>query len=93
MRPQLIDPKTHLPEEVAHDRKASGYIFLNGIEVAATRQCCHCNKHFLSVKGSGLKRGFCMRCMKVTCGSPDCDACIPFEEKLNQYAKGMRDTL
>lgn len=69
------------------EKKPGGAIILDGIEVAHTLQCCHCNAHYVSVKGSGKRRGFCMRCMKSTCGRVECDVCIPFEEKLNKYEK------
>ncbi len=64
------------------ERKPSGAIMVDGVEVAHTMQCCHCGKHFISVKGSGIRRGFCLRCHKITCGDPGCDACIPAEMKL-----------
>jgi hypothetical protein len=64
------------------ERKPDGVILVDGIETAHTKQCCHCGKHFVSVKGSGMIRGFCLRCHKITCGNPNCDPCIPFEEKI-----------
>jgi hypothetical protein len=64
------------------ERKPDGVIIVDGKEVAHTLQCCHCNAHFASVRGSGKKRGFCVRCHHVTCGKLECDVCIPFEEKL-----------
>ena len=39
--------------------KQQGAIVLNGREIAETRQCCHCGQHYVSVKGSGKRRGFC----------------------------------
>jgi hypothetical protein len=62
--------------------KPSGVFIMDGVEVGHTLQCCHCNKHYLSVKGSGKRRGFCQYCNKTTCGHPACDKCVPFEEKL-----------
>lgn len=70
-----------------YERKPSGIILVNDVEVAATLQCCHCGKHFVSIKGSGKRRGWCLRCNKITCGNPACDPCIPFEEKLNIMEK------
>jgi hypothetical protein len=64
------------------EHKPSGTILVDDTEVAHTLQCCHCNRHFVSVKGSGTRRGFCMRCMKATCGSQKCDVCVPFEVDL-----------
>lgn len=78
--------------------KPSGHILVDNVEVAVTLQCCHCNAHFVSIKGSGKIRGFCMRCMRVTCGKPACDPCVPFEARLDhhegrktQYDKLIRD--
>lgn len=72
------------------ERKASGVILVDSKEVATTKQCCHCQKHFVSVKGSGMIRGFCRRCMAITCGAPICDKCVPFEQKLEEYENGKR---
>lgn len=70
--------------------KADGYIIVDGVEVAKTYQCCHGGEHFEYVKGSGATRGFCMNCMKMTCGRPECHACVPFEKKLEQIEKAAR---
>lgn len=53
-----------------------------------TKQCCHCNHHFVMQKGSGRKRGFCRGCMQVTCGSPACDRCLPWEKKMELAEAG-----
>lgn len=70
-----------------------GAIIVDGIEVASTKQCCHCGNHFLSVQGSGIRRGFCTRCMAMTCGNHACDCCMPFEKKLDLFEKGKIFTL
>lgn len=67
--------------------KPSGVLLMDGKEVGHTRQCCHCTAHFLSVKGSGKRRGFCTMCKQITCGNPACDPCIPYEERL-ELAEG-----
>jgi hypothetical protein len=64
------------------ERTAHGAFIIEGREVAHTLQCPHCGGHFVSRRGSGARRTFCLRCMAVTCGSPVCDPCIPFEIKL-----------
>lgn len=69
------------------ERRPSGHILVDNKEVAVTLQCCHCDCHFISVKGSGNIRGFCTRCFKITCGAKACDPCIPFEKKLEQIEK------
>lgn len=71
-----------------YERKPSGAIVADGREVAHTMQCCHCGNHFVSIKGSGKRRGFCHGCMKVTCGAGECDPCIPFEKKLELMERG-----
>ena len=75
-------------------RKPSGYILVDGVEIAQTLQCPHCDKHFLSRKGSGIRRSFCTNCMKVTCGAPLCiSECTPFLRKLDEYETGKRRSL
>lgn len=73
--------------------KARGYLLVDGKEVAATLQCCHCNAHWIHQKGSGITRGFCVSCMKATCGAGRCDVCIPFEKRLDLYEKGLLSVL
>ncbi len=63
----------------------SGTILMDGQAVADTKQCCHCGKHYISIKGSGKRRGFCTKCMNVTCGDPACDPCRPMLLQLEQY--------
>jgi hypothetical protein len=70
-------------------RNEDGAILVDGQQVATTRQCCHCGAHFISIKGSGVDRGFCLGCMKITCGKKECDPHIPFEAKLD-HAAGKR---
>ena len=69
------------------ERKPHGSIILDGQEVATTLQCCHCGKHFVSIRGSGMKRGFCMKCMQVTCGDTACNPCRPLEKWIEQEEK------
>ena len=81
--------------------KPSGVIIMDGKEVAHTRQCCHGGEHFISIQGSGIRRGYCRNCQAVTCGRPECDICIPYEEKLdlaegkdrrkNQYSDAIKE--
>lgn len=58
-----------------------------------THQCCHCSKHFDVVKGSGKIRGFCSKCMKVTCGAPQCNEHFSFEERMDLFEKGLINRL
>jgi len=76
-------------EALSTTRKPSGYILADGIEIAQTRQCGHCNSHHVTVKGSGKLRGFCMKCSKWLCGAPKCLAgCYTFEKKMDDFEKG-----
>lgn len=54
---------------------------------ADTIQCCHGGEHFEMIEGSGTRRGFCMKCMAITCGSLACDPCVPFEKRLEAGAR------
>lgn len=67
--------------------RAHGAIVVDGREIGSTLQCCHCGGHFVSVKGSGARRGYCLRCGGVTCGSPACDTCKPHEVQLLEMEK------
>lgn len=77
-----------LKQNAVNELKPSGYIIVDGQEVAHTKQCCHCGSHFVSVKGSGKIRGRCILCANAwTCGSPACDTHVPLEAKL-EYEEG-----
>jgi hypothetical protein len=67
--------------------RPAGVILRDGVEIASTLQCCHCNAHFISRRGSGQQRGFCMRCGRVTCGRRKCDSCKPFERWLEEVER------
>ena len=73
-------------------RHAHGYGIMTGadgkVEEHDTLQCCHCAAHFIVRRGSGTKRGFCMKCMAVTCGSPQCMVCLPMEKQIDLAEKG-----
>ncbi len=48
-------------------------------------QCVHCGAHWIWVKGSGRKRGWCSSCGGYFCGekcAPRGVKCIPFEKRL-----------
>lgn len=66
--------------DAQHVRKPHGIIFQDGKEVASTLQCCHCGAHWIPRKGSGIRRGFCLRHMEVTCGADKCTNCIESAE-------------
>lgn len=67
------------------ERRPHGHIIIDGVEIASTKQCCHCGRHYTSIRGSGIKRGFCLKCMGPTCGKPRCDRCIPHRAWLEHW--------
>ena len=69
-------------------KQYAGTIIVDGQEIGHTLQCVHCNRHFLSIAGSGARRGWCMNCGGVTCGHGDCDRCMPFEKRLELFEAG-----
>lgn len=52
-------------------------------------QCCHCQRVWVYRRGSGVRRGWCMGCNGITCGSHACDVCVPFQQLLDNLAAGM----
>lgn len=74
-------------EDARAVRRAAGAILLDGQQVADTLQCGHCNVHWVVQHGSGIRRGWCLRCDRPTCGKPPCEACVPFEKKLDLNEK------
>ena len=71
------------------ERKPHGAFIVEGREIAHTLRCAHGGEHFVSVRGSGMRRGFCTRCIGVTCGDPAHDACIPWEARL-EHMEGRK---
>lgn len=67
--------------------RPAGWIIISDPETdkpileAATLQCCHCGKHWIPRKGSGIVRGFCSRCNGPVCGAA-CAKCVPIEQEL-----------
>lgn len=78
---QIVDDYS----DAQHERKPHGVILVDGKEVASTLQCPHCGGHFISRKGSGHRRTFCLRCQAVTCGNLACDPCRPFAAELQDF--------
>jgi len=75
------------------ERSPKGVILQDGKEIADTLQCVHCGGHFVSVKGSGMRRGWCRHCNGITCGSQACDVCVPLEKQLEQIEKIERELI
>jgi hypothetical protein len=67
----------------------SGTILLDGQEVCQTLQCVHCGGHFPNLKLPGKERGWCMNCHGPVCPNPVCDACVPFEQWLENVERGL----
>ena len=83
--PGVDDVKTHTEKhygDAKYERQPDGMIFVNGREVGVTMQCCHCGQHFLSIRHSGTRRGFCLGCMHITCGAEACMPCKPYAKAL-----------
>lgn len=74
-------------------RKPSGTILFDSGQCADTVQCVHCHRHWVVIRGSGRKRGFCMNCGGVTCGSDKCHQCIPREKRIALFEQGKIDSL
>lgn len=74
------------------NRKASGYFEVTGIAGELRRgdtlSCCHCGTMWVVAPGSGITRGYCVPCMKYTCGNPACDPCVPYERRLENIEAG-----
>ena len=85
----LLDPENFYADAAGPGSRKHGTIVVDGKECAATLQCVHCNSHFTHRKSRG--DWICLKCGGVVCGSRYCvERCEPFEEKLDQYEKGLR---
>lgn len=78
---------------VKHELRQHGAWIVDGIEVASTMQCPHCDGHFVSMRDSGIERGWCSGCGAVTCGKPECAPCVPFLRKMEAIERGAALTL
>lgn len=73
-----------------YERRAAGAVVVDGKEVGHTLRCPHCGAHFVSVQGSGKKRGYCRDCAKVVCGAEQCMQHVPLNAWLEQQ-EGAKD--
>lgn len=70
--------------------REAGFILDGQNVIASTRQCVHCGMHWVPQTGSGIRRGFCIKCMGPLCGKWEClRRCIPFEKRLELIEKGL----
>jgi tetratricopeptide (TPR) repeat protein len=83
----IQDTTTQPFGDVQHESKAHGAWIVDGIQVADTLQCPHCDMHFVSIRGSGVQRGYCGGCRAVTCGNSSCIPCVPYLKTLEDIAK------
>jgi hypothetical protein len=74
-------------------KSEDGILMVGGSVVAKTKLCCHCGNHFVMIKDSGKKRGWCMKCHSITCGALKCCKCVPFEKKLDDLEAGKITSL
>ena len=77
------------PAEPLPVAKPAGFIVIDGVTVADTLQCVHCQAHWVPMKGSGIVRGFCMNCMGPVCGKK-CATCTPIKKRIEQAEKRGR---
>lgn len=62
-------------------------------QIADTLQCCHCDSHWVVVKGSGRVRGWCQYCARPVCGEAPCmSECRPWEQQMEtiERSNGLR---
>lgn len=74
--------------------KANGEVHLTDRETGKTVthptiQCVHCAKHWQPAPGSGRLRGFCTKCNGFVCGNPNCDHCMPWQQKQDNLEGGL----
>lgn len=84
-----------MPSTPAHSvPKPHGTLIItdgNGVTTHAdTLRCCHCQRVWVVMRGSGIRRGFCTKCAAVTCGAPECDPCAPWEKQLEGLERRAR---
>lgn len=70
-------------------KHGKGAVVQNGQHIADTLQCVHCGRHWVPLKGSGTRRGWCSACSGVCCGNEACMVCIPYEARL-EIMEGTR---
>ena len=56
-----------------------------------TLMCCHCQRVWLYMPGSGTARGWCRRCDQPVCGAAPCMAhCMPWEQQMEMMEAERR---
>lgn len=78
--------------DVKHEWKEHGGWTVDGIQVASTLQCPHCDRHFVSVRTAEMH--WCHSCGARTCDSPICSsACRPFMRQLEAIERQSQRVL
>ena len=58
------------------------------ISERVSTQCPHCGAHFFMQVGSGIQRGWCWLCNRVTCGSEQCSKqCRVWEQQMEEIER------
>lgn len=73
--------------EARSTRRPAGAMIVDGNQVADTEQCVHCGRHWMVQRGSGITRGFCLKCHGITCGTKKCDKCYSQKQWLDDKEK------
>lgn len=84
-----IEPIEDDYSDAKFERKPHGIVLVDGKEVAHTLMCPHCGEHFVSRRGSGHRRTWCIKCNAVTCGDYACDECKPFAKETGWSQNGV----
>lgn len=64
-----------------------------GTRMFKSVQCCHCGIHDQYIKGSGKRRGYCMKCRHITCDKELCiKECVPYEAQI-EIQEGNKRTI
>ena len=74
--------------------RARGYITISepdgSLVEQETLQCVHCQMHWVIRPGSGILRGFCLRCAGPTCGKQNCtERCVPAERMIEEIETNL----
>ena len=65
----------------------------NTIFEGTMRHCVHCEMVWTYRPGSGINRGFCLKCEGHTCGKDVCFICYPAEQRLEDMERAILETL
>lgn len=87
----ILHKSIHQYDDATHSSTDySGTILLDGVEVAQTRQCCHCNSHFIKTKQIRVGPEKCWYCGGYMCLKKVCnEGCLPFEQWLENVERAL----